>query len=99
MNGTEPLTIDNFQRRSKRTSPNVPKFDYDPTGFRTSTSVSLTAFEDAVAKLKADHLVHPSWMNQWGDIQADCARKGIPLTPGKRHRFDSVNTDLHKATW
>ena len=92
----EVATADNAVLVSKKKEVT---FAYDPSGLRTPRSANLAAFNREIATIVPDHLPAPEWMNNLAAIEADCAKKNIPLVFGRRYKFDSVTPGYNEVTW
>ncbi len=64
------------------------KLPYDPTGLRTAKTVTLEAAEIERAKHFTNHWAKPSWYSEIDSITAECEAKGIPVTPGRRPKYN-----------
>lgn len=52
-----------------------------------------------IANAEPDHLPKPEWWNDIDAIAADCERKGIPMTPGRRYKFKEVSKNYNQVRW
>jgi hypothetical protein len=78
---------------------NPAVMQYDPSGLRSSMSATWGAMDKAVAVQAApDHLPMPQWWNQIAEIEADCERKGIPYTPGRRAKV-VASANYNEVRW
>lgn len=74
------------------------KFAYDPSGLRTAKAASFAAVDAVIDKVKPTHLDRPAWFGKEDEIIAACAKKGIPVTPGQRFKFN-VPPNYNKVAW
>jgi len=74
------------------------KFDYDPSGLRTFKSITQPATNAALQARFVDHTPLPEWVNHEDEIVANAKKKGIPVTFGRRFKYD-MPAEYNQLRW
>lgn len=106
INATEPVALTPQGQYGDRTYGNAGKFGkpavelYDPTGLRATMNATWPAMDAALQKQAAhDHNVRFEWHDEEMDIQAECDRKNIPYTEGRRYKAVMVGRNYNEVRW
>lgn len=99
LNSTEPVLISMEPPRSdthgKRKITLLP---YDPTGNRTTKTVTWAGVEPILNARIPDHLPHPEWEKDEEEIQADREKRGLPPAVGRRYRAQ-FTANYNQVRW
>jgi hypothetical protein len=71
---------------------------FDPTGLRTTKTVTWEAVNTALASHEPDHLPHYEWESRIEQIQAERERKGLPPAMGKRYNA-VMSANYNRVRW
>lgn len=107
INTKQPIVITEIDTRGsssrgmygKRKNPAVER--YDPTGLRSSGTASWVEMDKAVlAHCTETHTSRPEWYGKEAEIIAECERKGVPPTLGRRFNDPrSSSPEYTQAQW
>ena len=100
ISSTKPsiLLADNDPRLPSNGKRKMSLLPFDPTGLRTTRTVTWAALDKVLAKnAAADHLVASEWQTASGiaEMEANAAAKGLPAPVGRRQKLqmsDNYNT-------
>eukprot|EP01032_Pedospumella_encystans_P010138 gene10138-11876_t len=99
LNSTEPVLISMEPPRSdthgKRKITLLP---FDPTGNRTTKTVTWAGVEPILNARIPDHLPHPEWEKDEEEIQADREKRGLPPAVGRRYRAQ-FTANYNQVRW
>jgi hypothetical protein len=63
-------------------------------------TASWAELDKALEKVKPNHLPAPAWAKDFDAIVAECERKGIPCTPGRRFVYpEGTPSDYNQVRW
>ena len=79
-----PAIIHATQPRLINTRRKVNLLAYDPTGLRTTKTVTWAAVDKSLEDIKPNHLPAPEWYKDYETLVADHERRGLPLPNGRR---------------
>lgn len=71
---------------------------YDPTGTRTTKTVTYEAVAPILERHMPDHLPAPEWWPEREAIQAERERKGLPPAMGKRYNAQ-MSQNYNQVRW
>ena len=87
LNSTEPVHLNLDKARvDTHGKRKITLFPFDPTGNRTTKTVTWAGVAPVLAKHVPDHLPHPEWLKDEDAIQADRESKGLPPAIGRRYK-------------
>lgn len=94
-----PLTVDLDQPRpvthGKRKISLLP---YDPSGLRTTKTVTWDSVTPVLNSHLPTHLPQPIWLAEEDEIQAERERKGLPASCGKRYNAQ-MSANYNQVKW
>jgi hypothetical protein len=73
--------------------------NFDPTGLRSTMSVSWTALEKSLDEHMPDHLPTPVWAGQEHDIVAWHTKRNLPVPVGAYYQALKVPVERRVARW
>ena len=90
---------DNDPRLSSHGKRAIANLDFDPSGLRTTKTVTWDALNKVLEKgTRPDHLPFPSCGNEWETIVANRVAKGLPEPIGTRLKFNTTQ-NYNSVRW
>lgn len=99
LNSTEPVLISlEPPRADTHGKRKITPLLYDPTGNRTTKTVTWAGVAPILDTRIPDHLPHPEWEKDEEAIQADREKRGLPPAVGRRYRAQ-FSANYNQVRW